>query len=104
MGNLKRMPDELIEKGKIVMKQKALDKRRATLNWGPCSSALPEISLEDLQAKAAQAGVVADVLQSDEEIEAKSQAIPISSSSSSSSSSECCLTPSQLSNFVIFEG
>jgi stearoyl-CoA desaturase (delta-9 desaturase) len=58
-----------IEKGRLQQEQKALDKKRSTLDWGIPIAQLPVISWEDFRAKASQngaalvaiAGVIHDV-------------------------------------------
>ena len=67
--DLKTFRSNEIEKGRLQQQQKALDKKRSTLDWGAPLSQLPVISWEDFQTQAsvggaalvAIAGVIHDV-------------------------------------------
>lgn len=45
---LQRFPDNEVIKGKLQMAQKALDRERAKLNWGPDPASLPLVSKDDV--------------------------------------------------------
>lgn len=49
--NLKQFPRNEIEKGKLQMKQKKLDEKKAELCWGPDPATLPIITSEELQKR-----------------------------------------------------
>jgi len=59
--NLKKFPDNEIQKGALQMKMKALESSMAKLNWGPKVDSLPFMSKEDFDSKVA-AGVKLVVL------------------------------------------
>lgn len=51
-SNLKRFPENEVRKGMVIMKQKTLDKEKASLDWGTPINELPVLTFEEFQEKA----------------------------------------------------
>lgn len=54
--NLQRFPDEEVAKTKLQMQERALQAKRAALNWGPDPATLPTMTRAEFEAQAAKPG------------------------------------------------
>ncbi|KJE90183.1 delta 9 fatty acid desaturase, variant [Capsaspora owczarzaki ATCC 30864] len=56
--NLKRFPDEVIEKGKLQMQQKRLNEAKSKIEWGPAIDSLPFITMQDMSNRVAEGAML----------------------------------------------